>query len=64
MVDISMCDRRDCSKKGSCFRYLAEPEDMYQSYIVIDDIDLSNGCEHYWRCRNKKELYLMNKWNR
>ena len=64
MVDIAMCTRRDCGKRGTCFRYLAEPDEYYQSYIVIDKDDLSNGCDEYWRCRNKKELYLMNKWNR
>lgn len=63
MVDIAMCSRRDCKDKQTCFRYLAFP-DEYQSYIMIDieEPDKSN-CEHYWRCRNPKELAQMNKLN-
>ena len=63
MVDIAMCNRRDCPQKDTCFRYLAFPDEM-QSYIVIDKPILDGDCEYYWRCRNKKELKLMNKWNR
>jgi len=63
MVDISMCNRRDCAKKNTCFRYLAFP-DEYQSYIMINDIDLSKGCDRYWRCKDAKELAYMNKVNR
>lgn len=63
MVDISMCSRRDCKDKHTCFRYLAFP-DEYQSYIMIDIQDPSKeNCEMYWRCRNPKELQQMNKLN-
>lgn len=62
MVDIAMCRRRDCAKKNTCFRYLAFPNE-YQSYIMIQQQDLSEGCDMYWRCRNKKELQLLNKLN-
>ena len=62
MVDISMCDRRDCKKKNTCFRYLAFPSE-YQTYLIIDTPDTDN-CEYYWRCRNAKELKLMNKLNK
>ena len=62
MVDIAMCNRRDCKKKRTCFRYLAFP-DEYQSYIIIEQPDLSEGCDMYWRCRNAKELREMNKLN-
>lgn len=62
MADISMCNRRDCGKKNTCFRYLAFP-DEYQSYIMIDKIDIEDGCDMYWRCRNSKELAIMNKLN-
>lgn len=64
MVDISMCNRRDCKDKQTCFRYLAFP-DEYQSYIILDIQDPSkDNCEMYWRCRNAKELAQMNKLNR
>lgn len=64
MVDISKCSRRDCGKKSTCFRYLADADDYNQSYILVDKIDLSNGCEMYWQVRNKKELAYYNKVNR
>lgn len=62
MVDIAMCKRKDCGKKFSCYRYIAFP-DEYQSYIMIDKQDVEDGCDMYWRCRNKKELAIMNKLN-
>lgn len=64
MVDISKCDRSDCGKKLSCFRYLADSNDGYQSYIIIDKIDVTNGCDEYWRVRNARELAYMNKVNK
>lgn len=63
MVDIAMCSRRDCKKKWSCFRYLAFP-DEYQAYLMIDKVDLSDGCDKYWRCNSRKELRIMNRLNR
>ena len=64
MVDISKCSRRDCSKKNTCFRYLADADDYGQSYLVIDTVDLEDGCENYWQCRTARDLELMNKLNR
>lgn len=64
MVDISMCSRRDCKDKNTCFRYLAFP-DEYQSYIAVNINEPSKDtCELYWRCRNAKELKLMNRLNK
>ena len=64
MVDISVCNRRDCPKKDTCFRYLAERDDYRQSQLVIDKPNLKDGCDMYWRCRNMAELHYMNKVNR
>lgn len=58
MVDISMCDRKDCKRKETCYRYLAFPGRL-QSYLMLGDYDISN-CEYYWRCRNARELREMN----
>lgn len=64
MVDISMCDRRDCEDKNTCFRYLAFP-DEYQSYLTVDIQEPNKrNCEMYWRCRNPKELAAMNRMNK
>lgn len=64
MVDIAVCNRRDCAMKDSCFRYLAERDDYYQSELVVDKLKLDKGCDNYWRCRNMAELHYMNKVNR
>lgn len=64
MVDIAKCNRRDCGKRKSCFRYIADSDDFGQSYILIDDIDVENGCDHYWKVKDKYELAYLNKVNR
>lgn len=61
MVDIAMCARRDCPNKRTCYRYLAFP-DEYQTFIMIDK-PIIDDCEYYWKCRNPKELRIMNKLN-
>ena len=38
MVDIAVCDRRDCAKKNSCFRYLAERDEYGQYHLDIRDL--------------------------
>lgn len=63
MVDIAMCKRKDCPRRMSCFRYIADAEDFYQTYIVIDK-NVEDHCDMYWRCRNGKELAYMNRVNR
>lgn len=63
MVDIAMCRRGDCPKKNTCFRYLAFP-DEFQSYVIINKPILDDDCDLYWRCRNAKELKMMNRMNR
>lgn len=64
MVDIAKCNRRDCPKHKTCFRYLADDEEYGQLYLVIDKKILDDDCEYYWQCRNPKELAYMNKVNR
>lgn len=63
MVDIAMCKRADCPRRMKCFRYIADAEDYYQTYIEIND-NVSDKCEHYWQCRNSKELAYMNRVNK
>jgi len=64
MVDISKCERKDCGKKLTCFRYLADSDEYGQSYIINDSLDVEDGCCYYWQCKNAKELAYMNKVNR
>ena len=41
---------------------LADADDYYQSYIVPDYT--KDGCDMYWRVRNKRELMYMNRVNK
>jgi len=51
MPDISMCQRKDCPKKSTCYRYKAVPS-CHQSYILIED---TKNCEYYWAV-DKRQL--------
>lgn len=62
MVDIAMCKRKDCPRRMKCFRYIADAEEFYQSYIMPEHT--GKDCEHYWQCRDGKELAYMNRINR
>ena len=62
MVDIAMCSRDDCKRRMSCFRYIADADEYYQSYILPEKKD--DECELYWQCKNKKELAYFNRANR
>lgn len=62
MVDIAKCNNRDCKKRFTCFRYLADADDYYQSYIEPNYT--KDNCDMYWRVRNKRELMYMNRVNK
>lgn len=32
MPDISLCDNESCSQKEKCFRFMAKPDPVWQSY--------------------------------
>lgn len=64
MVDIAKCSRKDCGKRLSCFRYLADSDEYGQTYLIIDNMDVEDGCKNYWQVKNSKELKMYNKLNR
>lgn len=64
MVDIAKCSRKDCGKRLSCFRYLADSDEYGQTYLIIDDMDVEDGCKNYWQVKNSKELKMFNKLNK
>ena len=45
MPDIAMCKQDKCKKRKTCYRYMAKPDNRWQSYIIVDD---PKTCEHYW----------------
>ncbi len=47
MADISMCKGEFCSKRDTCYRYLAKA-DRYQAYFIIPKEEQGNKCKVYW----------------
>jgi hypothetical protein len=46
MPDITLCKNEKCSKKDSCHRYVAKPNEYWQSYFI----GMKEGdCKYYWR---------------
>lgn len=45
-MDISKCDGVGCDRKRTCFRYTAEADPIYQSYI--SPINRGKKCDDYW----------------
>jgi hypothetical protein len=47
MPDISMCKGGKCPKKGKCYRYLATPDEHWQSYISTPYVE-GEECAYFW----------------
>lgn len=45
MLDITMCDNKECNKKETCYRYTAKPHEYWQSYCTFMG---GKDCEYYW----------------
>jgi hypothetical protein len=61
MTDITKCSNKDCPLKNTCFRFLAK-DGYWQSYSDFKPKE-DGTCEHYWKCKTKKETKLLNKIN-
>ena len=48
MTDISMCKNKECTKKETCYRFKAIPDEFRQSYGQFKQDDKGN-CERYWK---------------
>lgn len=42
-----MCSGAGCPAKEKCYRAMATPDDLWQSYFVNPPIK-DGKCEHYW----------------
>lgn len=49
MPDISMCPDKECSKRSSCYRYLAKP-DSYQTWFSAEN---NENCGYYWDAKTR-----------
>lgn len=57
MADISMCngkysntegETKDCLYKSKCYRHTAPMNKHWQSMIVVQNVDESEGCTYFW----------------
>jgi len=53
MADITMCVRESCPLADSCYRKLATPDPLYQSYSEFTPAEFETGCycEFYWEVK-------------
>lgn len=51
MPDITMCIDKECPLRNKCYRFIAKPWTVGQSYALIK---YDNGCPHYWEVKNGK----------
>lgn len=58
MPDITMCKYHQCPKSSTCYRYMAKPDSLYQSYFLIDENFLKHkdNCDYYWEIRDAKQV--------
>ena len=47
MVDITMCDGKDCPKKQDCYRYLAKKAKRMQTFFRRAP-GKDGKCGHFW----------------
>lgn len=51
-MDISKCKGTNCALKDNCYRYLAESNEIHQSYLI--DVPFENDkCEFFWEMNDK-----------
>lgn len=54
MSDISLCKNETCTKKETCYRYLAKPNERWQSYLSPKKS--GDDCKMYRETIAKDEL--------
>lgn len=60
MADISMCWADGCPLKENCYRYLAEADDLRQSYFQSVPYDEeTKSCSHFWDAEKCPHCNLM-----
>jgi hypothetical protein len=48
MPDISMCINRTCPSKLECYRYIATPNPLRQSYARFELKEGEVSCGYFW----------------
>ncbi len=55
MPDISMCSNEECPSKDKCYRYVAIPDEYWQSYGAFS-FDVSGKCSYFMEARSKSQF--------
>jgi hypothetical protein len=49
MADITMCPGKKCPRSKSCYRFTAEPNPDYQSYLCEPPYEgITGECDLFW----------------
>lgn len=60
MADISMCWGDGCLIKENCYRFLATPDDLRQSYFQsVPYNEEKKECSHFWDAKKCPHCHLM-----
>jgi hypothetical protein len=53
--DITMCQDKECPNKDKCYRFIATPDKLRQSYFTESPrlAQSSRRCEHFWPIKQK-----------
>ena len=56
MPDICMCSGRDCPLSNTCYRFLATPTPIMQSFFGKPPYDKEKKeCDYYWEDNSVKQ---------
>ena len=58
MPDITMCEGTGCPRKQTCYRFMATPTPMRQSYFSVPPVKKDGTCDHYWEYKEKQAKLL------
>lgn len=52
MPDIAMCRNKQCKKRKKCYRFMAKPNEPWQTYGDFKP-DINGECEDFWKNKSK-----------
>ena len=53
MPDISMCENKDCPSKKKCYRFMAKPSPVWQTYAEFKPEKDKYKCDYFMKIWEK-----------
>jgi len=53
MPDISMCENKDCPSKEKCYRFMAKPSPVWQTYAEFKVEKGKKKCDNFMKIWEK-----------